>query len=114
MKLLMDLYKQMDVKMESQTFSFKSSETQDRKATEALEVKQEIGEYAQKETISYIESKIKVEDSQPRDSYIVSGSVFGWNFITFRGGAPVYYGVTKESFRILKASTSSQRAESPK
>lgn len=32
-------------------------------------------------------------------SQIIGGSAFGWNFITFSGSEPVYYGVTKESFR---------------
>ncbi|KAL5744620.1 hypothetical protein ACOSQ2_027736 [Xanthoceras sorbifolium] len=36
---------------------------------------------------------------QRRESYVVGGSVFGWNYITFLGSKPVYYGVTKESFR---------------
>ncbi|KAM7261006.1 hypothetical protein ACFE04_026481 [Oxalis oulophora] len=32
-------------------------------------------------------------------SYIVGGSAFGWNFITFSGNDAVYYGRTKEAFR---------------
>ncbi|KAK0595577.1 hypothetical protein LWI29_008028 [Acer saccharum] len=36
---------------------------------------------------------------EKRKSYIVGGSVSGWNFITFLGSKPVYYGVTKESIR---------------
>lgn len=34
-----------------------------------------------------------------RQSYVVGGSVFGWNYITYLGDKSVYYGVTKESFR---------------
>ncbi|KAK3220707.1 hypothetical protein Dsin_014677 [Dipteronia sinensis] len=36
---------------------------------------------------------------EKRESYIVGGSVSDWNFITFLGGKPVYYGVTKESIQ---------------
>ncbi|KAL3829653.1 hypothetical protein ACJIZ3_018455 [Penstemon smallii] len=32
-------------------------------------------------------------------TYIVGGSAFGWNFITFHGTNAVYYGRTKEAFR---------------
>ena len=44
------------------------------------------------------EKKSFVSSELPR-SYIVGGSVFGWNFITFSGSKPVYYGVTKEAYR---------------
>lgn len=38
---------------------------------------------------------------RPKGSYIVGGSVSGWNFITFaHRNPPVYYGVTKESYRL--------------
>lgn len=33
------------------------------------------------------------------ETYIVGGSIFGWNFITFMGKQPVYYGKTKEEHR---------------
>lgn len=38
--------------------------------------------------------------SHVKGTYIVGGSAFGWNFITFHGSAPVYYGKTKEAFRV--------------
>ncbi|TKY65460.1 hypothetical protein E2542_SST08319 [Spatholobus suberectus] len=40
-----------------------------------------------------------VEDGQTQGTYVVGGSAFGWNFITFSGKEPVYYGRTKEQFR---------------
>lgn len=43
--------------------------------------------------------KIQGEDKQNSGTYVVGGSAFGWNFITFPGKESVYYGVTKESFR---------------
>ncbi|KAI3498305.1 hypothetical protein L1887_34077 [Cichorium endivia] len=44
-------------------------------------------------------------DKQPHEevapgSYVVGGSAFGWNFVTFPGGnLAAYYGRTKEDFR---------------
>lgn len=35
-------------------------------------------------------------------TYIVGGSAFGWNFVTFHGTKPEYYGRTKDSFRAGK------------
>ena len=32
-------------------------------------------------------------------SCYIGGSAFGWNFITFPGSKPVFYGRTKEAFR---------------
>ncbi|XP_047155288.1 uncharacterized protein LOC124826498, partial [Vigna umbellata] len=44
-----------------------------------------------------------VEDGLP-GTYVVGGSAFGWNFITFSGKDPVYCGRSKEEFRTGKAS----------
>lgn len=44
-----------------------------------------------------------VEDGLP-GSYVVGGSAFGWNFITFAGKEPVYCGRSKEEFRSGKVS----------
>lgn len=33
-------------------------------------------------------------------TYVVGGSAFGWNFITFPSTKVVYYGRTKEAFRL--------------
>ncbi|XP_028770302.1 uncharacterized protein LOC114727752 [Neltuma alba] len=43
--------------------------------------------------------KQQAEDGQPQGTYIVGGSAFGWNFITYSGKEAVYYGLTKEQFR---------------
>ncbi|XP_004493028.1 uncharacterized protein [Cicer arietinum] len=42
------------------------------------------------------------EDSQTPGTYVIGGSAFGWNFITFPAAHPVYYGRTKEQFRSEK------------
>lgn len=40
------------------------------------------------------------EKQTPQGTYIVGGSAFGWNFITYNlGNKAVYYGRTKEMFR---------------
>lgn len=39
------------------------------------------------------------DDGQPHGTFVVGGSAFGWNFVTFLGGKPEYYGRTKEMFR---------------
>lgn len=42
------------------------------------------------------------DDGRVQGTYIIGGSNFGWNFITYRSSNAVYYGVTKESFRSKK------------
>ncbi|GAB4844479.1 hypothetical protein Ancab_037856 [Ancistrocladus abbreviatus] len=42
------------------------------------------------------------ENNTKPGTYIVGGSAFGWNFITFNGTKPVYYGRTKEAFKAAK------------
>ena len=39
------------------------------------------------------------KDGQTQGTYIIGGSAFRLNFITFVGEVPVYYGITEESFR---------------
>lgn len=48
------------------------------------------------------ESKVFLQISlnqTEEQSYYIGGSAFGWNFVTFSGNRPVYYGRTKESFQ---------------
>ncbi|KAK2415790.1 hypothetical protein QL285_038245 [Trifolium repens] len=44
------------------------------------------------------------EDSQTSGTYVIGGSAFGWNFIMFPAMDSVYYGRTKEQFRLQKKS----------
>ncbi|PON92062.1 hypothetical protein TorRG33x02_121340 [Trema orientale] len=46
-----------------------------------------------------LSEKPQPEAGEIKGTYVVGGSAFGWNFITFSGKDPVYYGVTKETFR---------------
>ncbi|OMO95924.1 hypothetical protein CCACVL1_05169 [Corchorus capsularis] len=43
-------------------------------------------------------SEQKLNDGEFRGSYVIGGSVFGLNFITYRGSKPVYYGPSKDSY----------------
>ncbi|KAE8665815.1 BR-signaling kinase 3 [Hibiscus syriacus] len=54
---------------------------------------------------SSVTGKLQADVGEAQGTYIVGGSAFGWNFITFTGNQPVYYGVTKESFRSAQASS---------
>ncbi|XP_024161176.2 uncharacterized protein LOC112168286 [Rosa chinensis] len=47
--------------------------------------------------------KQQAEDEPNKGTYVVGGSAFGWNFITFSTTEPVYYGMTEESFRAQAA-----------
>lgn len=40
-------------------------------------------------------------ESQEQGTYIIGGSAFGWNFITYHSSRAVYYGRTKEAFRAV-------------
>ncbi|XP_031387203.1 uncharacterized protein LOC116200491 [Punica granatum] len=55
------------------------------------------------------ENKQRAEDVGNGQS-MIGGSAFGWNFVTFptSGSEPVYYGVTKESFRAAQVNLQGQ------
>ncbi|KAK2650329.1 hypothetical protein Ddye_017818 [Dipteronia dyeriana] len=87
-KIVMEIYKQM--------------------TSERLSITQSMLPPDVKAAGQQFQSDVVTEKQQPQDggethkSHIVGGSAFGWNFITYSGTEPVYYGVTKESFRTLK------------
>lgn len=47
----------------------------------------------------HVSEKQQPEEGKMQGTYIVGGSAFGWNFITFPASTAVYYGRTKEAFR---------------
>lgn len=49
--------------------------------------------------VERISQNQKPEHNRLEGTYIVGGSAFGWNFVTFPGSKSIYYGRTKESFR---------------
>lgn len=110
-KLLMDMYKQIIT--ESEPKSIKVSECRPLSGESMLEKedRKELqeglpSEQPQPELIPEKSAENKTlspdfstDNGQGHGSYIVGGAVFGWNFITFGGSKPVYYGRTKESYQ---------------
>ncbi|KAJ0052346.1 hypothetical protein Pint_00417 [Pistacia integerrima] len=97
-KILMELYKAETVITVKGRDVAESQPPQDVK----------VAEQPQKDGVSAKSSEIESKKQQGKDgerqgSCIVGGSAFGWNFITFAGTQPVYYGVTKELFRKLNS-----------
>ncbi|XVF33344.1 hypothetical protein REPUB_Repub17cG0160600 [Reevesia pubescens] len=102
MKLLVELYKQMTSGTVSTVRSNNAAGSQPlpgETGTKQPAVSSENKTFHS----SSVSEKQKSEDGEASGTYIVGGSAFGWNFITFTGNKPVYYGVTKESFRIAQA-----------
>lgn len=94
MKLMVGLYRRMIAETDQ-------IEHQEGKHSELLKPKnsREQSSVKKPQTPAFRSEKKNDDIGQSRESYIVGGSVFGWNFITFSGSQPVYYGVTRESFR---------------
>lgn len=118
MKLLMELYKAIttervsvskNIQQEGDTLSGENrdgqklrEQPQDLKPTmEQPQHDRVISKPSEKKILSGITSEKQqgAEDGQSHGKYVVGGSAFGWNFVTFPGNEPVYYGVTKDSFR---------------
>ncbi|KAF5464247.1 hypothetical protein F2P56_014339 [Juglans regia] len=118
MKLLMELYKVIttetvsvskNIQQEGDTLSGENrdgqklrEQPQDLKPTmEQPQQDRVFSKPSEKKILSGIASEKQqgAEDGQSHGKYVVGGSAFGWNFVTFPGNEPVYYGVTKDSFR---------------
>ena len=112
MKLLMDLYKEITAetifiaKCKNMPEGPLSSEIQD--GPKPKEHQQDIKPVEQPPAAE--RPFVKASEEKPvllgnlsgkpiQGTYIVGGSAFGWNFITFPGNKAVYYGRTKEMFR---------------
>ncbi|XP_038683191.1 uncharacterized protein LOC119983587 [Tripterygium wilfordii] len=110
-KLLMELYKQLTegkVPMascngpsESQPNGF-AQKAQEHPQPQQDQVFAKPSENNSSDT-SIVDEKQQHEAGVTQGTYMVGGSAFGWNFITFAGGKPIYYGRTKESMRIAQA-----------
>ncbi|KAL5565649.1 hypothetical protein UlMin_028813 [Ulmus minor] len=55
--------------------------------------------------------KLRAEGGEVAGTYIIGGSAFGWNFITYSSKEPVYYGVTKESFRATQVTPPAEKTQ---
>lgn len=102
-KKLMELYKQLT----AETVSVKKCKVlpdgQQPQEVKVAEQPQPDGVSAKpSENKSFQSNSLSTKQQTVDDgdgSRIIGGSAFGWNFITFSGSEPIYYGVTKESFR---------------
>ncbi|KAK9273020.1 hypothetical protein L1049_017827 [Liquidambar formosana] len=118
MKLLMDLYKQITVETvsigklknvpetqpllgENRDVTKPREQHQDVKPMEQPSPEQVFAKASEEKPFPSvnISEKQRHEDGRSQGTYVVGGSAFGWNFITYPGNKAVYYGVTKESFR---------------
>ncbi|XP_050224665.1 uncharacterized protein LOC126674281 [Mercurialis annua] len=96
MKHLMNLYKQMTVEINPVETPLPTSQPlSGENVSELLQHKQLFDKFSEENNLP----QVKANDIHPRQSYMVGSSDFDRNFITFKGGKPVYNGVTKESFR---------------
>ncbi|KAG9154481.1 hypothetical protein Leryth_020502 [Lithospermum erythrorhizon] len=84
LKVLLDLYKEM------------TAET-----INVEKVKSEPNLHKDKVLVDVPDEKPQSADVRVDGTYIVGGSAFGWNFITYPAIEITYYGRTKESFRAL-------------
>ncbi|XP_057780503.1 uncharacterized protein LOC130999060 [Salvia miltiorrhiza] len=101
MKLLMELYQEMtenSVKLE------KCSNGDIANAKKAEEHQQDV-KPTDNPLLDDVMS-VPPPDIQKQGTYIVGGSAFGWNFITYHSSKAVYYGRTKEAFRALNPKSS--------
>ncbi|GLT79628.1 hypothetical protein SLA2020_511100 [Shorea laevis] len=112
MELLMELYNQMPAEtvssekqkevLESQPLAGVTGPGQ-KPQEQPQVVKPEPSENKTSHSAFVSAKQQQPEDKDTQGTYIVGGSAFGWNFVTFSGNATVYCGVTKESFRSTQA-----------
>lgn len=92
---MMDLYKEMmseSIKLEKCNNA--PSNIEDEQNLKEHQKRAKLSENSTPETL-----KRPLDHQAQGGSYVVGGSAFGWNFVTFQGSKSVYYGRTKESFR---------------
>ncbi|KAG6786767.1 hypothetical protein POTOM_008382 [Populus tomentosa] len=101
LKLLLELYKQMTAEKLSTT-NWKTAPHSGENGV-GLKPQEQLRDTADQSRPGQVfakpSEKQQAEHSQNQGTHIVGGSAFGWNFITFTGSMPIYYGRTKESFR---------------
>ncbi|OIS95703.1 PREDICTED: uncharacterized protein LOC109235192 [Nicotiana attenuata] len=107
LNLLMDLYKEM------MTETVNPEAAKDAPGAQPMSVDIKDGEKSSEQqkdtkppengtsakTEANSSQKQQAGDNVVQGSYVVGGSAFGWNFITYTSGHAIYYGRTKESFR---------------
>ncbi|KAK3010361.1 hypothetical protein RJ639_010640 [Escallonia herrerae] len=104
MKLMMDLYKEMTAETITRQNEPQGQalpgDVQDGQKSHEQHQDLEPAEQPPPDRMSgHMPEKQGSEDDPSKGTYIVGGSAFGWNFITFPGDKAVYYGRTRETFR---------------
>jgi len=102
LKVFMDLYKEMT----AETFTLEKCKTEPTTTTDGPKPKEQqtqpdklIPKSPQDLPVFVAPTTPENQLSDMQGTYVVGGSAFGWNFITFPGNVAVYYGRTKETFR---------------
>ncbi|KAK7394778.1 hypothetical protein VNO78_15317 [Psophocarpus tetragonolobus] len=105
LKIVIKLYEnmkangQMKVGQNMDQKAAKEQQPQHVKSPEQIQIEKSFARQSEIKLTPPGFQKQLVEDAQTQGTYVVGGSAFGWNFITFSGKEPVYYGRTKEQFR---------------
>ncbi|KAB5527085.1 hypothetical protein DKX38_020932 [Salix brachista] len=101
LKLLMELYKQMtEEKVTVTKWKIPPNSSENGVGLKPQEQLQETADQSQPgQVFAKPSEKLQAEHGENQGTHIVGGSAFGWNFITFPGSKPIYYGRTKELFR---------------
>ncbi|KAI5564553.1 hypothetical protein BDE02_14G067000 [Populus trichocarpa] len=104
LKLLMELYKQMTAEKATITkWKITPNSSESGVGLKPQEQLQETADQSQPgQVFAKPSEKQQAEHSENQGTHIVGGSAFGWNFITFPGSKPNYYGRTKELFRAAR------------
>ncbi|KAL9385459.1 hypothetical protein Peur_022469 [Populus x canadensis] len=104
LKLLMELYKQMTAEKATITkWKITPNSSESGVGLKPQEQLQETADQSQPgQVFAKPSEKQQAEHSENQGTHIVGGSAFGWNFITFPGSKPIYYGRTKELFRAAR------------
>ncbi|KAF9668949.1 hypothetical protein SADUNF_Sadunf14G0056600 [Salix dunnii] len=104
LKLLMELYKQMtEEKVSITKWKVPPNSSENGAGLKPQEQLQETADQSQPgQVFAKPSEKQQAEHGEKQGTHIVGGSAFGWNFITFPGSKPIYYGRTKELFRAAR------------
>ncbi|KAJ6675376.1 T1N6.14 PROTEIN [Salix viminalis] len=97
LKLLMELYKQMtEEKVSITKWKIPPNSSENGVGLKPQEQLQETADKSQPgQVFAKPSEKLQAEHSENQGTHIVGGSAFGWNFITFPGSKPIYYGKNK-------------------
>ncbi|XP_050203713.1 uncharacterized protein LOC126653814 [Mercurialis annua] len=112
LKLLMELYKQLNAeavitkkpKIESLGGHHLSNENGAAQKSQKHLHDVKLSDQPQSDHVFAKPPEKEAIDAEVQSCYI-GGSAFGWNFITFAGGKPIYYGRTKEEFQAAQVAS---------